>query len=91
MPAARTHGSVHLEVGTLDGLIVTHGDGSVSIRVNADAVDVWLGGTPDDLHAFASEIHRHANRAARRLVRPPAPDVVGDEPVVLPRIDEPAA
>lgn len=77
------HVSAHLIVdGHLDGLECHHGDGRVSIRI---AESVWIAGSPEQMHDFATELHRYANRAAR-LVRSPSPDVL-DEPVVLPKVD----
>lgn len=82
--AARAHGAIHVEVGAIDGLTTLHDNGRVSIRLTDHPLHVYVTGTPDELHAFASELHRHANRAARRLLRPPSPDVA-DDPVVIPK------
>lgn len=89
MNAADTHahGTVHVNVGRIDGVIVAHADGAASIRLNSElGIHVWLHGTPEQLHDFASEMHRHANRAARELVRQGTPDVLA-EPMVLPKVD----
>ena len=83
-----SHGSVHVDVdGHIDDpLHIRYPDGGdmIGIRITSSrGLHVWLSGTPDELHAFASEIHRHTNRAVRELLRPPSPDVAAD-PVVIP-------
>lgn len=86
----RAHGSIHVNVGDVPApLFCAHDDGTISIEIiGGSALHVWLTGTPDELHAFASRLHRLANRATRELVVAPHEDMPRP-PVTLPKVDAP--
>ena len=92
-PAAaepHAHGSIHVDaVLPADPMLCPHHDGTTSIGWRAGSLTVWLVGTSDQFHTFAHRLHQLANEAATELVRAPTRDV--EEPVVLPKPEEPAA
>ncbi len=57
---ASAHGSVHVEAGELEGdpLVVwyDHDPGRLGLRVVTGVVDVWLGGTPEEIDAFLTDV-----------------------------------
>ena len=63
----RAHAAVHLDVGRIDPLFCHHPDGRISIRVCDGPLHVWITGTPNQLHEFASTLHRLANRAVAEM------------------------
>lgn len=66
MSAARAHGATHIDAAGLDddALTVWH-EGHLSVRIVANGpLQIWLGGTVEEIETFLTDVRRVVTAAA---------------------------